>query len=139
TFVDIDQQKKAQILIQHSLDYVEGIVNTVREPLIVLDDKIHVISANKSFYEKFKVNKENIKGKSLYALGNKQWDIPELKELLEKVISENQIFENLEIEHEFLQIGHKKMILNARKIHQKGTEREMILLAIEDASNSFPK
>lgn len=139
TFLDIDQQKKAQILTQHSLDYVEGIVETVREPLIVLDDKIQVISANNSFYDKFKVIEENIKGKSLYTLGNNQWDIPELKELLAKILSKDQIFENFVVEHEFPQVGYKKMILNARKIHQKGIEVEMILLAIEDVTNLSPQ
>ncbi|WP_414469205.1 CheR family methyltransferase [Methanobacterium sp. ACI-7] len=134
TFVDIDQQKRAQIVTQHSLDYVEGIVETVREPLIVLDDKIKVISANKAFYDKFKVSPEITKGKLLYTLGNNQWDISELKELMEKIISNDHIFENFLVEHEFPQIGHKKMLLNARKIHQKGTEKEMILLAIEEVT-----
>ncbi len=139
TFVDIDQQKKAQILTQHSLDYVEGIVETVREPLLVLDDEIRVISASKSFYDKFKVSPKDTQGEILYNLGNKQWDIQELRELLEKIISKDQIFENFVVEHEFPRIGYKKMLLNARKIHQKGIEVEMLLLAIEDITNSSPQ
>jgi two-component system CheB/CheR fusion protein len=132
TFVDIDQQRKARILTQHALDYVEGILETVREPLLVLDDETRVISANKSFYDKFKVTEKDTRGKLLYTLGNNQWNIPELKELLEKVISKDQVFENSRVEHEFPRIGYKKMLLNARKIYQKGIEMEMTLLAIED-------
>lgn len=132
TFVDIDQQKKAQIVTQHSLDYVEGIVETIREPLIILDNETRIISANKSFYDKFKVSQKDTRGKLLYTLGDNQWDIPKLKELLEKVISKNQIFENFIVEHEFPRIGYKKMLLNARKIYQKGIEMEMILLAVDD-------
>jgi two-component system CheB/CheR fusion protein len=139
TFVDIDQQKKAQLLAQHSLDYVNGIVETLREPFVVLDDEIRVISASKSFYDKFKVSKKDTQGKILYTLGNKQWDIPELRELLVKMISKDQVFEDFVVEHEFPQIGYKKMLLNARKIHQKGIEKEMILLAIEDITNSSPQ
>ena len=139
TFVDIDQQKKAQIWIQHSLDYVEAIIETIREPFIVLDDEIRVISANKSFYNEFSVSKKDTEGKLLYALGNDQWDIPELRDLLSKVISKDQVFEDFGVEHEFPRIGYKKMILNARKIHQKGIEKEMILLAIEDITNSSPQ
>ena len=138
TFIDIDQQKKAQIWIQHSLDYVEAIIETIREPFIVLDDEIRVISANKSFYNEFSVSKKDTEGKLLYTLGNDQWDIPELRDLLSKVISKDQIFEDFVVEHEFPRIGYKKMILNARKIHQKGIEKEMILLAIEDIDTSSP-
>ncbi|OEC88368.1 chemotaxis protein CheR [Methanobacterium sp. A39] len=134
TFVDIDQQKKARILTQHSLDYVESILETVREPLIVLDNEARIISANKSFYNKFKVTEKNTQGKLLYSLGNNQWDILELKELLEKVIFKDQTFENFMVEHEFPRIGYKKMLLNARKIYQKGVEKEMTLLAIEDVT-----
>jgi two-component system CheB/CheR fusion protein len=136
TFVDINEQKKAQNVIKHSLDYVEGIVNTVREPLVVLDDEMRIKSTNKSFYEKFKVSEEQTKGKLLYNVGNHQWDIPQLRELLEKVLPENRIFENFVVEHEFPEIGHKKMILNARQLYQEDIGQKMILLAIEDVTDN---
>jgi two-component system CheB/CheR fusion protein len=136
TFVDINEQKKAQNVIKHSLDYVEGIVNTVREPLVVLDDEMRIKSTNKSFYEKFKVSEEQTKGKLLYNVGNHQWDIPKLKELLEKILPKNQIFENLVVEHEFPEIGHKKMLLNARQLYQEEIGQKMILLAIEDITDN---
>jgi two-component system CheB/CheR fusion protein len=139
TFMDISEQKEIQNLA-NQLDYVTGIVDTVREPLIVLDDDMHVISANDSFYSKFNVRKEETEGKLLYTLGNNQWDIPKLRELLEKVLPKNQQFENYLVEHEFPDIGSKEMLLNARKIPEKVIGRKkigqgLILLAIEDITD----
>lgn len=113
----------------------------MREPLIVLDDGLKVISANKSFYSKFKVQEKDTEGKLFYNIGNNQWDIPELKHLLEEVLPKNQRFENFEVEYDFPQIGHKKMLLNARKIPAKQVSgktlgKGLILLAIEDVSES---
>lgn len=140
TFNDITEQKEIQN-VTNQLDYVVGIVDTVREPLIILDDKLKVISANKSFYSTFKVEEEDTEGKLLYNLGNNQWNIPELKNLLENILPENHKFQNFEVEHEFPKIGYKKMLLNARKISgkqigNKTLSRELILLAIEDITNS---
>lgn len=112
-------------------DYAEGIVATVREPLVVLNQNLRVNSANRSFFETFKVAPEETKGKLIYDLGNRQWDIPRLRELLEKVIPESSQFEGFEVEYVFPAIGYKTMLLNARKIHQEARE-PLILLAIED-------
>ena len=138
TFTDITEQKEIQNL-SNQLNYVIGIVDTVREPLIVLNDELKVISANKSFYTKFKVHEKDTEGKLFYNIGNNQWDIPELKHLLEEVLPKNQRFENFEVEYDFPQIGHKKMLLNARKIPAKQASgktlgKGLILLAIEDIS-----
>lgn len=97
---------------------------------------MRVISANKSFYEKFKVSEEETQGKLLYNVGNRQWDIPQLKELLEKVLPKNKIFENFMVEHEFPEIGYEKMLLNARQLYQKEIGQKMILLAIEDITDN---
>ena len=72
----------------HSSEYAECIINTIREPLIVLDQKLRVVSANRSFFEFFKVNPEETEGQLIYDLGNKQWDIPKLRELLETILPE---------------------------------------------------
>ena len=140
TFTDISEQKEVQKLA-NQLEYVESIVDTVREPLIVLDDELKVISANESFYSKFKVKKEETSGKLFYRLGNDQWDIPLLRDLLEKVLPENNKFENFEVKHDFPGIGHKKMILNGRRLQEKRIGHKtigkgMILLAIEDVTNN---
>ncbi|MCR4327101.1 MAG: PAS domain-containing sensor histidine kinase [Nanoarchaeota archaeon] len=111
-------------------EYAEGIINTVREPLIVLDGKLKVISASRSFYNVFKTKPEEVEGKFIYEIGKKQWDIPELRELLEKVLPGKSAFNDFEVEHDFVGVGRKIMLLNAREIN--GDKPKMILLAIED-------
>lgn len=140
TFTDISEQKEVQKLASE-LEYVKSIVDTVREPLIILDDEFKVISANKSFYDKFRVEKELTEGELLYKLGNNQWDIPPLRELLEEILPKNHKFENFVVEHDFPEIGHKKMLLNGRKLQEKRLggktiEKGLILLAIEDITTN---
>jgi two-component system CheB/CheR fusion protein len=118
--------------VREAIEYTESIVDTVREALIVLDRDLRVRSANHTFYEQFRVKKEDIEGKLIYELGNGQWDIPKLRELLEKILPKKTMFRDYVVEHEFPDIGRKKMLLNARQISYRGHERQMILLAIED-------
>ncbi|MBW1723564.1 MAG: PAS domain S-box protein, partial [Deltaproteobacteria bacterium] len=116
-----------------AMKYAESIVDTVREPLLVLDRDLRVISANRSFYGTFRVTPEDTIGFELFALGNRQWDIPRLRKLLGEVLSENIFFEDFEVEHYFETIGRKVMRLNARVLaSDDGAER--ILLAIEDVT-----
>jgi PAS domain S-box-containing protein len=110
----------------------ENIVETVREPLIVLDSDLRVFSANRSFYNSFRVTPEETIGNLIYDLGNKQWNIPGLRTLLEDILSKNNKFEDYEVEHKFSDIGHKIMLLNARRIIHNEKNSHMILLAIED-------
>lgn len=112
--------------------YAESIVDTVREPLLVLDESLRVVSANRSFYRRFEVSAEETQGRPVYHLGNGQWDIPELRRLLEEIIPEQNSFEDFEVRHEFERIGEKVMRLNARRVlRQEGTPA-LVLLAIED-------
>lgn len=119
-------------LLSESYKYSEAIIATIHEPMIILDRNLHVKSANNSFYKKFLVNKEQIEGASLYELGNKQWDIPQLRKLLHDIITKDVDFKNLEIRHRFPDIGEKIMLLNAHRILQKTHREQLILLAIED-------
>ena len=112
--------------------YAEGIVDTVREPLIVLTPDLRVIKANRSFYETFHMTPEETEGRFLYSIDDNVWDIPSLRELLEEIIPQNTHFNDFEVDHEFPAIGHRKMLLNARRIFQEGKGTEMILLALED-------
>jgi len=112
--------------------YAESIVETIREPLIVLGDDLKIISANKSFYQTFKVTPEETQGRFIYDLGNRQWDIPKLRELLETILPQKTTFNNYEIEHNFETIGPKIMLLNARQIERVAGKERIILLAIED-------
>jgi two-component system CheB/CheR fusion protein len=115
-----------------SVDYAEGIINTIREPLIVLDQDLRVVAASRSFYEVFKVNPEETLGHLIYDLGNKQWDIPKLRELLETILPQKASFENYEVEHDFSSIGRRIMLLDARQIQTLIGNERIILLAIED-------
>jgi len=115
-----------------SLEYADSIINTVREPLIVLDRELRVVSVSRSFYEVFKVNPEDTVGQLIYDLGNKQWDIPKLRELLETILPQKTAFDNYEVEHNFTNIGRRIMLLNARQIQRMAGEERIILLAIED-------
>jgi PAS domain S-box-containing protein len=124
----VEEIKLLQKRINEARVYAESIIETMREILIVLDDDLRVISVNSSFYRTFKVTPKETKGRFIYDLGNRQWDIPKLRQLLEEILPKNNVFENYEIEHSFETIGLKTMLLNARRLD---TTR-MILLAIED-------
>ena len=112
--------------------FTENIIDTVREPLLAIDKDLRVIKANRSFYNFFKVTVDETIGKLIYELGNHQWDIPKLKELLEKIIPEKNTFDNYEVEHNFSTIGKRVMLLNARQVKSAFGKEKIILLAIED-------
>jgi two-component system CheB/CheR fusion protein len=115
-----------------SLEYSESIIDTVREPLIALDQDLRVVTVNRSFYEVFKVKPEETVGQLIYDLGNKQWNIPKLRELLETILPQKTTFDNYEVEHDFATIGRRIMLLNARQIQRVLGKERVILLAIED-------
>ncbi len=127
-----ERVRQSTLELNETKEYLESIVETIRQPLVVLDEKIHVISANKFFYKTFKVKPKDTEGKKLYQLGNKQWNIPRLKELLEKVLPTQNPFEGFEVEHNFPTIGKRIMVLNARQVELKGSGQQRVLLAIED-------
>jgi PAS domain S-box-containing protein len=126
----VTRLKEAESRIEHEKAYAQGIVETVQHPLIVLDDGLRVISANKAFYEMFQAKPEDTVGQEIYDLGDRQWDIPRLRELLQKIIPTQTAFEDFEVEHEFPQIGRRTVLLAGRRM--VGTEGARILLAIED-------
>lgn len=111
-----------------------SIVDTVREPVLVLDKRLRVIAASRSFYSDFQVRPEDTQGRLLYTLGDGQWDIPKLRVLLEQIIPEHGVMEDYEVEHEFPNIGHRTMYLNARQVVYKEGAETTILLGIEDVT-----
>ncbi len=117
------------------LNEFDDVLGSVREPLLVLDTSLKVVGANPSFYKNFCVSPENTEGALIYDLGNGQWDIPKLRQLLEEVLPRNFAFNDFEVAHSFEDIGPKIMHLNARRIHQKPSDAQMILLAIEDVTD----
>jgi two-component system, cell cycle sensor histidine kinase PleC len=126
------QHKRKERKYQEAFEYAESIIDTVREPLIVLDQDLRVVKVSRSFYEFFKVKPEETVGQLIYDLGNKQWDIRGLRELLETILPEKATFDNYEVEHEFATIGRRTMLLNARQIQRVSGKEHIILLAIED-------
>jgi two-component system CheB/CheR fusion protein len=115
-------------------NYAESIVANIREPLLVLDKNLRIKTANKSFYTSFRVNEQETEGSLIYDLGNKQWDIPELRTLLEKILPEKSIFNDFEVTHSFPVIGELIMLLNAREVINKDNSEKLILLSIEDVT-----
>jgi chemotaxis protein methyltransferase CheR len=112
----------------------QAIVDTVREPVVVLDKGLRVIAASRSFYSRFKVSPEDTQGRLLYTLGDGQWDISKLRVLLEQIIPEQGVMEGYEVEHDFPHLGHRTMYLNARQVFYKEGAETTILLGIEDVT-----
>ena len=120
-------------LIDDIQNYAQNIVDTVREPLLILDATLRVQSANRAFYQTFHVSPAETEGRLIYELGNGQWDIPDLRTLLEDIVPKSSVFDNFELEHTFPDIGRRVMLLNARKL-QAGQHGELLVLAMEDVT-----
>ena len=124
--------KRAEAKAQSARSFAENVIETIRDPLLVLDEDLKLLSANRSFYNTFKVKPRETIGNLIYDLGNRQWDIPRLRILLEDILPKHAHISNFEVEHDFPTVGHKIMRLNARQIHQEVTGKKMILLVAED-------
>jgi diguanylate cyclase (GGDEF)-like protein/PAS domain S-box-containing protein len=129
---DITERKKLEVEIQDAREYAENIVETVREPLVVLNADLKVLTANHSFYDTFKVTPEETIGNFIYDLGNRQWDIPKLRVLVEEILPKDTVINGYEVEHNFPGIGRKIILLNARQIFRENIGSRIILLAMED-------
>ena len=137
TFADVTRLKHSEQAMMEARDYAENIINTTRESLLVLDPQLKVVSANRAFHETFQVSPEETENRLIYELKNRQWDIPRLRELLEKILRHDTDFENFEVEHEFPAVGLKVMSLNVRRIYDRErTSLRLILLAIRDLPES---
>ncbi len=126
--IDIDSAKRG-------LDFAEAIVETVREPLVILDQNLQVVKANKAFYDTFQASREETEQRLIYDLGNGQWNIPKLRELLENILPAHATFRNFEVTHQFERVGRKVMLLNASEIFNPSSQARTILLAVEDVTD----
>ena len=117
----------------------QAIVDTVREPMLVLDSALRVIAASRSFYMAFRVSPEETTDKPIYELGNAQWDIPGLRALLEQILPKHDTMQDYEVEHDFPELGHRIMWLNARQVFLEGDAGRVILLGIEDITGRRAK
>lgn len=128
----------AEKLWAQSWTYIKTVVDTVRQPFLILDKDLCVMAANEAFYRTFQVTEKDTEKRLVYDLGNRQWDIPQLQKLLEDILPRNTFFKGFEVAHDFPVIGKKVMILNARRIYPEGENKfdfpPIILLAMEDVT-----
>jgi PAS domain S-box-containing protein len=134
TLVDIDALKKTEREIRSARDYAEAVLRTTRDPLLVLRADLRVESANEAFYKTFNVNPAETEGRSIYDLGDRQWDIPRLRQLLEDIVPRDSVFNDFEVRHEFPGLGLRAMLLNARRLDNPEGGPERILLGVEDVT-----
>ncbi|MBL27331.1 MAG: sensor histidine protein kinase [Rhodospirillaceae bacterium] len=129
-FNDVTERERIQFELEGRTEFAEKLIDSVREALIVMDWDLRVQSANQSFYESFGVEQAETEGRLIYELGNGQWDIPELRRLLEEVLPNGDAFDDYLVEHEFPTIGRRAMLLNGRRLDHLN----LILLAIRDVT-----
>ena len=134
TFVNINSLKRSLELAEISRNYAEGIVDTVREPMVVLDGELRVNTASRAFYETFALSREKTEGQFIYTLDDGVWNIPALRALLEKVLTEKKSFEDFETTHHFPGLGNRVLLLNARQLLTPHDGKPLVLLAIDDAT-----
>ena len=134
TFVDINSLKVSLADAEHAREYAEAIVDTIWEPLIILDKDLRVYRAAPGFYRTFQVSVEETEGALFFELENGQWNIPRLRLLLENILPRNSSFQNFQVEQSFPHIGRRNMQLNARRIRRDRDGGDLILLAIEDVT-----
>ena len=139
TFTDISKRVEADLAVQLARELAESVVDTIRAPLLVLDGNLQVVSANRAFYQFFQVTVADTVGRKIYDLGNSQWNIPALRELLEIILPRDRTVEGYVVEHDFPAIGHHKIRLNARRIIGKTNEPSLILLTTEDIGDQPAK
>src|SRR5450432_1602436 len=130
---DVTERRRSEADLKAIETYSQNIVDTVREPLLILDTTLRVRSANRAFYQTFQVSLQETENRLIYELGNGQWDIPNLRTLLEDIVPKSSVFNDFELEHDFPVIGRRVMLLNARKL-QAGHHGELLVLAMEDVT-----
>jgi len=133
-FVDIDPLKRTLRAAEQARDYAEGMIETVREPLLVLDGDLRIQRATQAFYETFRVSRVETEGRLIYDIGNGQWNLPRLRELLGAALFRNESFHDFEIERDFPHLGRRTLRLNARRISRDGDDHRSVLLAMEDVT-----
>ena len=131
-YKDRVKAKMKGLNLQDALEYTAHLLDAIREPLIILDEQLKVALVSRSFCQAFQVKQEETEGRFIYDLGNRQWNIPKLRQLLEEILPKTTSFDGFEVEHEFPTIGKRIMLLNARRIYLEGNRAKLILLAIED-------
>lgn len=134
TFQDITKMKYAEQVVQAARGLAADIVETIREPLLVLDDKLHVVSANQAFYRTFQVTQHEVEQQLLYHLCQGAWNMPDLRRLLEEILPKSTSFQDFVMDKTFPSVGHKVLALNGRRLLQEAAHPGRILLAMEEVT-----
>ena len=132
TYADITALKRTEARVQEARDFAESIIATIREPLVVLDDELRITSASRSFYQLFQAKPADTEGRRFYDVGQRQWEIPGLRQLLDDLLDKGTPFEDFQVEYDSEAIGHKVLVLNARRIARETGQPDLILLAMEE-------
>ncbi len=130
-----EKLRESEVETKRALDYAEATLRTAPIPLLVLRADLRVNTANEAFYKNFQVAPAETEGALIYDLGNHQWNIPKLRELLEEILPKNNFFNDFEITHEFETIGRRTMLLNPRRMENEAGQPLQIVLAIEDITD----
>ena len=133
-YADIDPLKRSLSAAEEARDYAESMIETVNEPLMVLNADLRILRATRAFYEFFETSRDETIGRFLYDLGNGQWNQPRLRELLGNALFRNQSFQDYELEHDFPHIGRRVIRLNGSRISREGDERRTVLLSVLDVT-----
>jgi two-component system CheB/CheR fusion protein len=135
TFANVNRLKEAESHLLSERNYAELIIETMRHPLLVLDANLHVLTVNRAFSETFQMGEEPLRGRKIYDLGNRQWDIPHLRMLLEEIIPKDSVFDDFRVEHDFQHIGRKVMLISGRRIEAVDKIHPRLLLNIQDITS----
>lgn len=127
-----EENVAAEKLWNFAWTYIKTVVDTLREPFLILDENLQVLSANQTFYRLFKTTPKETELKKIYDLGDGQWDNPKLRTLLENILPKNTYFKDFKVEYDFPEVGHKILFLNARRIYRERESKPIMLLAMED-------
>lgn len=136
TFLDVTRFEKAELHARDARSFFYNTLSAMWEPVLVLDESLITFTANRAFYQTFKTTPKQIENRSVFELGDNQWEIPELKKFLEEIIPQENEFEGFEVDYDFPGIGHRKMSLNARKIEQGEERPAMILVSFKDITDN---
>jgi two-component system CheB/CheR fusion protein len=131
SLADIDPQKNSLREAEEARNYAQAIIETLREPLLVLNPDLRVVSANQAFYTLFKIPSRQAENRLVYELGDRQFDNPELRRLLEEILPQDRVFQDFEVDAEFPHLGRRVLILNGRRLRQEA-DHDLILLAMQD-------
>ncbi|HSF08433.1 MAG TPA: PAS domain-containing protein, partial [Nitrospirales bacterium] len=138
TFVNMTKVKKAEILARQAQEFAESIIQTVRQPLIVLDGQLRVVTANQVFFETFHLSPAEVEHRHFYEVGECEWDVPALRRLLEEILPQNSTFQDFLVDHTFARVGRRVFALNGRRLEQETGDSRLILLVMEDVTQKKP-